>query len=550
MPETFGKSHAPPQKKVKPQSGGGIRLTICVMCYFARTVLSSIGMTILFCSAGPASTLDGIGLTTLRSVATNVDGNGIRVAQPEASAPAFEVNPVVVGHPACLFTYASATGTDTNYPNSVGTESDHADSVGANFYGMTGNGVATNVAHVDNFDANYFVNTYVVSNLAVLNDSVVNQSFIFTETNGSHASVGEQMKIDSVYDDFAAQHGTLFISGAGNGGPVNPSATCYNGLGVAAYGGSSSYGPTPDNGRCKPDITAPAGATSFSTPQVSGAAAVLMQAALRGDGGSDTNAAVDLRTIKALLLNGAVKPGDWTNSNVFPLDARYGAGVLNVFNSYRQLAGGKQASCATNSVGLNANHPPSSVTNTVSVNQAWAFGVITAGETNDVVIHYCFDVSDVIATVTLAWNRQLGAVGVNDLDMYLYNCATSNEVASSISYVNNVEHLFVTNLAAGRYDLQVVKYGGASVVSDAESYALAWQFVPPPVLSASRVGTNVLVAWPVYPAGFRAEAATNLVSPIWSTNNLPAPAITNSMNSLILNATNAFQFFRLRSPDF
>ena len=59
--------------------------------------------------------------------------------------------------------------------------------------------------------------------------------------------------------------------GAGNGGPVNPPATCYNGIGVGdAYGGGSSVGPTLDNGRCKPDIMAPAGETSYSTPQVAG----------------------------------------------------------------------------------------------------------------------------------------------------------------------------------------------------------------------------------------------------------------------------------------
>ena len=57
--------------------------------------------------------------------------------------------------------------------------------------------------------------------------------------------------------------------------------------------------------------------TSFSTPQVAGAAAVLMQAGLRGDGGSDTNAAADIRTVKALLFNGAVKPADWTNIAAF-----------------------------------------------------------------------------------------------------------------------------------------------------------------------------------------------------------------------------------------
>ena len=124
--------------------------------------------------------------------------------------------------------------------------------------------------------------------------------------------------------------------------PVNPPATCYNGIGVGAYGGSSSIGPTLDNGRAKPDITAPGlRTTSFSTPQVAGAAAVLMQAGLRGDGGGDTNSAADIRTVKALLLNGAIKPADWTNHAASPLDTRYGAGVLNVFNSYKQLAGGK-----------------------------------------------------------------------------------------------------------------------------------------------------------------------------------------------------------------
>ena len=59
-----------------------------------------------------------------------------------------------------------------------------------------------------------------------------------------------------------------------------------------------------------------------------------------------------------------------------------------------------------------------------------------------------------------------------------------------------------------------------------------------------------MLTWPVYPAGFRAEATLNLKSPAWSPNNLPLPVITNSMNSLTLSLTNAQQFFRLRQPDF
>ena len=513
-----------------------------------QTILLAGLLTGIFGVSARAQNLDQIGVTLLRTQTTNLDGSGIRVAQPEASAPAFEVNPASVGQPTNRFTYASAAGTATNYPNSVGSESGHADGVGANFYGMTGSGVATNVARVDNFDANYFVNTYVVSNLMVLNDSVVNQSFIFTETNGGHASVGEQQEIDSAYDDYAAQYGTLFISGAGNSGSVSPAATSYNGIGVAAYGGSSSIGPTLDNGRCKPDLTAPASATSFSTPQVSGAAAVLMQAALRGDGGSDTNAAFDLRTIKALLLNGAVKPANWTNSNSSPLDARYGAGVLNVFNSYKQLAGGKNNPSATDLILTGAVHTPFAVTNVVAANSGWNLQSISSTATNDAVNHYFFNATNGFVAATLVWNRQHGETNINDLDLFLYDCASSNLVACSTSRVDNVEHIFVPSITTGTYDLQVLKNGGTNVVSDSETCALAFAFAPTQ-LSLARTGTNAVLTWPVYPAGFCVEATTNLAAPTWRTNSLSA-TLTGNTNILSVTMTNEAQFFRLRQPNF
>ena len=284
--------------------------------------------------AAQAQYLDTIGVTLLQTVTTNVNGSGIRVAQAEAgngTTTNWQVNPSTVGQPTNLFTYYSSGGSATTFPNALGAESGHADAVAGNFYGVP-LGVATNVAHVDNYDASYFYNSIIAAPVPPnINDPVVNQSFNFTGT-----TVAQQQAIDSNYDDYAAQYKTLFVSGAGNGGPVNPPATCYNGIGVAVDNGSSSYGPTLDNGRAKPDITAPgypAGLTSFSTPYVSGAAAVLMQAGLRSDGGSDTNSAADIRTVKALLLNGAIKPAYWINNASSPLDTRYGAGVLNVFNS-------------------------------------------------------------------------------------------------------------------------------------------------------------------------------------------------------------------------
>ena len=507
-----------------------------------------------------ASNLDTVGVTLLREVTTNVDGTGIFVAQPEAGydqVTNWEVSPVAISRPIGFLTFISSNGSTTNFPNSLSSESGHADSVAGNFYGMP-DGVATNVAHVDNYDADYFYGSIITSPTPPnINDPVVNQSFIFTESDGSHATVSDEQAIDSAYDDYAAQFNTLFVSGAGNGGVVNPPATCYNGIGVGVSDGSSSYGPTIDNGRCKPDIIAPDGATSFSTPFVAGAAAVLMQAGLRGDGGSDTNSAADIRTVKALLLNGAIKPPGWTNFPPEPLDTNYGAGVLNVFNSYEQLAGGKHGYIVSATVPIGNAHPPTGDTGTISALNGWDFDTNTSDIFDDAINHYYFNVTNAsdnatfTATATLVWNRQQSQTNINNLDLFLYNCANSNLVACSTSLVDNVEQVFVPQLPQGRYDLQVWKAGGIpdlTIVSSSETYALAWEFFSVP-LNIVPSGTNAALTWPLYPAGFVAESTTNLISPIvWSTNNLPPPVFTNNQNCILLGATNEDEFFRLYQP--
>jgi hypothetical protein len=517
-----------------------------------------------------ASNLDTIGVTVLRAVTTNLNGAGIRVAQPEAIESAgttnFEVNPAVPGQPAGLFTYISSGGSANNFPNAVGGASGHAGGVAGNFYGLTG-GVATNVAHVDNYDADYFVqvgevvvgpvtNFIVTLPATNINDPVVNQSFIFLNPDSSHIAIHEEEAVNSAYDDYAAQYRTLFVNGAGNGGPVNPPASCYNGLGVGVSDGGSSYGPTLDNGRCKPDLIAPGGATSFSTPYVSGAAAVLMQAGRRGDGGSDTNAAADIRTVKALLLNGAVKPSDWTNQAPSPLDFRYGAGVLNIFNSYEQLAGGRHGYTASTTVANGGAHPPNGATGAVGVLNGWDFNTNTSSGfpfPSDAITHYYFNVTNAggsatfTAAATLVWERHQNQTAINTLALFLYNAANSNLVACSTSVVDNVQHVFVPRLAAGRYDLQVWKAGGNSIVSASETYALAWSFFSE-TLAAAKSGTNLVLSWPIYPDGFHVEATASLTAPNWNPNNVPPPVFTNHQNVVVMGATNGVQFFRLRTP--
>jgi hypothetical protein len=270
---------------------------------------------------------------------------------------------------------------------------------------------------------------------------------------------------------------------------------------------------------------------------------------LRGDGGHDTNSAADMRTVKALLLNGAVKPADWTNVAPSPLDYRYGAGVLNIFNSYEQLTGGKQTNAVQATVSTNSAHPPIVVTNFISALSAWNFSTNTSSSSSDAVTHYFFNVTNsATLTTTLVWMRHRNQTAINNLDLFLFNCADSNLVACSTSLVDNVEHIFLPKLPPGRYDLQVWKAGG-NFVSSSEGYALAWNFSSP-ALAISNGGTNVNLSWPIYPAGFAVAATTNLSSPNWSTNNLPTVNFTNGQNQITIPATNSAQFFRLQTPNF
>jgi hypothetical protein len=517
------------------------------------------------------------GVNLIKDLNTNLNGTGVRVAQVEAPVDTqglqWEVSPTYVGQPESIFTYYS-NGVSTNvFPNSLGEESGHADSVAWNYYGMA-TGVATNIAHVDNIDADYFAEEYISTGASTTNytfvlpssnidDSVANQSFIFANVvSNQYVNLGsnEQAAADTAYDNYAAKYNTLFVSAGGNGSPayVSPPATCYNGIGVGVFeGNGSSVGPTVDNGRCKPDITAiaPGGDTSWSAPYVAGAAAILMQAGWRGDGGSGTNSATNMMTIKALLLDGAVKPADWSNSPPSPLDFRYGAGVLNVFNSYEQLAGGEHGYNFSTNVPEGTAHPPVVTTASVPDLNGWDFNTNTSSSTKDAVNHYFFNVTNsgngaaFTLTATLVWNRHEDESAINNLELFLYNAANSNLVASSTSVVDNVQHVFVPQLPQGRYDLQVWKAGGGGIVSDGEPYALAWTMTLDS-LNITQSGTNVCLSWPVYPAGFAVAAASSLDAPIWSTNNIPPPVFTNNQEVLWLNAASSAQFFRLQTPDF
>lgn len=532
-----------------------------------KRVAFQIVVSCIFLASVAVCAQDGdiVGFRLLETFTTGLNGKGIRVGQPEAEDSSgldatnnWEVNPTAVDRRVSLFTWYSNGLSSGAVPNSLGTESGHADSVAGILYGPSG--MATNVIHVDNFEANSYINDYIVKDQGfsgTATDSVVNQSYTFGPMDAQ-----DQEKDDSEFDNFSEKYNTLFISAADNYGTAPPNSvrvcvpgTSYNCICVGADDGDSSVGPTIDNGRCKPDIVAPSGETSFSTPQVAGAAALLMQAGRRGDGGLNTNGASDMRTVKALLLNGAVKQANWMNVPPSPLDYTNGAGMLNVFNAYEQLAGGKHGWNFSTNVPLGAAHPPAAVATSVSSLNGWDFNTNDSSATQDAINHYFFNVtngvgSDFTLTATLVWNRHQNETAINNLALFLYNAVTGNLVAASTSIVDNVQQVFVRQLPQGRYDLQVWKAGGSGIVTTNETYALAWEIVSE-LLNVNGSGTNLVLRWPVYPDGYTVASALSLTPPIiWSTNGVPAPIITNGQNKVVIPRTSNDQFFRLQTPDF
>ncbi len=470
-------------------------------------LMACAGLVVAPLMAAQTSLGDAIGLGQLQAVAPGLNGSGVAVAQVESgggSGNSFEANPTIAGA-GVAFTYINSSGAVSSSYNTADA-SGHASAVGQYFYGSSG-GVAPGVSSVYNYSANYFLNSVVGANGFIANPpaiaaKVVNQSFIIQSGQGQGATTAQEAQANIAYDNYTDTYGTIFVSAVGNGSytqmgsDINPPATAYNSIAVAAVGGSSGYGPT-DDFRSKPDISAPGSETSYATPLVAGAAALLVQAGSQANGYQASSgltqsayaaAATDERTVKALLLNGAVKPTGWSHTASQPLDTHYGAGVLNVYNSYEQLAAGRAAysQADNNTAAETAAHP---ITQLVG----WDFNTVHSGSETPGVNHYSFSLPTVAKgaaydlTATLVWNigltnadgySQALQTSLNNLDLALYNSA-GVQVAISDSSVDNVQQLYLTGLTAGNYDLQVVglpQDGSATNVP----YALAWSFQDPP----------------------------------------------------------------------
>ena len=291
-------------------------------------------------------------------------------------------------------------------------------------------------------------------------------------TTGSSASDAEILR----RFDYAIQQsdflGVVALNN-GNGGNVPALlASSYNGVCVGVSNGNHSYGTnTADgSGRTKPDLVAPAPATSYSTPMVASAAAMLSQ-------GAPANATRPV-TMKAILMAGATKTQfpSWSRSATHPLDAVYGAGQLNVYNSQHILAAGQQAASTSATV-----RP-----------LGWDWTTTTSGS-----CLYFFDIaagdSAPALSVILTWNRTIAdtipgpswgspSSSLANLTLNLYAASgftTGALMDSSTSAVDNVEHVYEPTLAPGRYAIEV------TADQSGVAYGLAWYSVPTVTIAAT-----------------------------------------------------------------
>jgi len=249
--------------------------------------------------------------------------------------------------------------------------------------------------------------------------------------------------------------------------------------------------------------TASADGTSFAAPQV---AAVIARLDQYESTFLNSNAATDPRTIKAVLLNSATKLPGWGQGSVVggtaglqgtltgtvtqvlqPLDPFQGAGLLNANGALLQMAGGQHSPTIQQLGYVSSIHPSDPIT-------GWDFNTVSLNLTN----FYQLDERTAgTLAITLDWYRDTTAwsgagtnniLGMANLNLNLYSSANSQYtntplVAQSISTVDNIQHLWFTNVPSAYYEFGVIYKGYASQGGPTpgdESYSIAWSFTPIP----------------------------------------------------------------------
>ncbi len=388
-----------------------------------------------------------------------------------------------------------------------GNNTGHAIDVARHFYGIT-TSIAPGISQIELYDANHFLFGGFLHAGAQQNPNFDTQAPYNRVAN--HSWVGSSttprdflQRLDWVIerDDYVQ------VVGVDNA--VNSSQPLFSeAMNVIAVGtsngaheiGTEALGDIYTAGRVRPEIVAPASATSFATPIVSAAAALLIETGHNNPALSQNAFYTSPRTgqtiyhaetsevIKAALLAGAsrmafnsdgsviygYRPAGFQSNN--GLDTRHGAGQVNIQNSYHIIAAGKQPSlqdsgpATVNADGFDydANFGGSSGSNGTAHYElvaGWAGQTLTASLVWNALINIGQTQLGQYDAAASLHNFQLSLIDVTS-PTALITLAVSN------SPDQNTENIFATLEGGHRYRLEVSRDAAQGAFNG--DYGIAW----------------------------------------------------------------------------
>jgi hypothetical protein len=432
-----------------------------------RAAAQAIPLLSLSLAAAAQSIPDETGLSALiqrLGAGNQPTGAGVVAGMAEAPAPGYlpdPSDPQFVGK--TILQKSAGTGI-----------SGHATVVGQHYFGLS-TSIAPGIDTILVWEASGwlglgFLNGTGATPPKLAEFKIINHSWI-----GAGADPQKSLrKLDFAIDD----QQFLALVGVNNGiGPLDYPLLShgFNLIAVGRSDGQHHAGPTglgvDGPGRHKPEIVAPAGATSFSTPLASGAAALLVETArthpaLAGDAMAER---ADL--LKAVMMAGAEHRAGWTNnaqtsgplrgSTTTPLDPLWGADEVDVNLSHWILTGDREPAAASLPLVASARHAGWDLAQIASGDSRWLRFSVSSGSPR--------------VSVMAAWNRHValnfGSYELPDLDLELWRVDGLGQLHSlvgdaglahfaggnvqSASPIENLEHLYLTDLAPGEYALEL-----------------------------------------------------------------------------------------------
>lgn len=415
----------------------------------------------------------------------------------------------------------------------------HATSTGKAIYGNTAS-VAPGITDIDVFLAdNWLADGFLRHGTASLpRVAAEGHESLPTAQLGSHSWIGgsssilDNLELLQRTDWLIHQDNFVQVVGVGNGrhSPVLPLlASAFNAIGIGRTEGDhtigtvTTVGPLYQNARTRPDIVAPGtSSTSDATASFASAVTLLIETgqvgALTLSHGSvvarDANLgntpnvrtiyhAETTEVIRAGLMAGANRQAitEHDNNGNFDtyvvntsngLNQRYGAGQLDILNTYQIITAGEhdsQEQGQASEIGPRGFDYAANFGDADEANYNFTTNT-SALFTASLVWNVDIDISKVLWSNNAINSDLASAATLHDLDLMIYDRANSSLVAQASSTLENTEHLYLPNLAPGAYRLSVMSKFGQSFLWD---YGLAWQVVQVPEPGGGTVLLTLIV---------------------------------------------------------